>query len=53
MWGTNSYNGGNYGNTTIGTAGYAGTGYTGNGEAIDIQNKAYNVVFYIVACNTI
>ena len=53
MWGTNSYNGGNYGNTTIGTSSYAGTGLAGNGEAVNIENKAYNVVFYICSLNAI
>jgi hypothetical protein len=53
VWGSNSYNGGNYGHTTQGTGVYAGTAYSGNGESIDIQNKAYNVKFYICALNAI
>jgi hypothetical protein len=36
VWGSNSYSGSNYGHTTVGTSGYAGTGYTGGSEAIDI-----------------
>ena len=53
VWGGGSYNNGNYGNTTIGTSGFAGTALTGSGESINIENKAYNVVFYICSLNAI